>query len=257
MELPRLIKVELTKLFSKRSTWIASLLIVLMPVVIFLYFLVTGLPDIGLNGFFIIKSSLQLGKMLASIIVVIIAVGMVSGEAKDKTLRTSLTKPVSRENVLLSKFIAILLCIMILLLLLSLVGAVAGIKWGFKPEENSDVKKDMLRIALSYLVHVLELCVVASFSFLISVLTDSPTLAYIVSLSFNFSDFIQTAFEKIAPYSYPYHIEQAQEAIYGTFLSTTTIDWHLLQRSLGVIGIYILAFLLVATIIFERKDIKV
>lgn len=255
MELPRLIKVELVKLFMKRSTWIATLLVVFMPIVIFLYFIITGTPDMGVSGFSLIRFSLQLGKTLASLIVVIVSVGIVCGEAKDRTLRASLTKPVSRENVLLSKFIAILIYIMALLLAVGIGGALAGIKWGFQPEEST-VRQEVGRLALNWLLYVLELCVVASFSFLVSVLTDSPTLAYIVGLAFNFSDFIQTAFDKIAPYTYPFHRDKAMEAIYGTFFSTA-IDWRLLQKSLGVIGIYILAFLLIATIIFERKDIKV
>jgi len=196
---------------------------------------------------------LWLGKKLASVIVVIIAVGFVCGEARDRTLRTSLTKPVSRENILLSKFIANVIYIMLLLGAVALIAAIAGIKWGFTGD--SEVKLEVLKLVLGYLVYVLELSVVASFSFLVSVLTDSLTIAYIVGLAFNFSDFIQTAFDKIAPYTYPYHIEQAEQAIFGFF--STEIDWRLLQKSLGVVGIYILAFLLIATIIFERKDIKV
>jgi len=56
MELPRLIKIELVKLFLKRGTWIASLLVVFMPIVIFLYFLVTGTPETSITGFSIIQS---------------------------------------------------------------------------------------------------------------------------------------------------------------------------------------------------------
>jgi ABC-type transport system involved in multi-copper enzyme maturation permease subunit len=97
-------------------------------------------------------------------------------------------------------------------------------------------------------------------------------IAYVIGFVFNnqLTDTIQTAvieplwgmvLEKTSitylpsHFTFPYFIEQAQQAIGGTFLSVD-IDWRLLQKSLGVVGIYILAFLLVATIIFERKDIK-
>jgi ABC-2 type transport system permease protein len=271
MELTRLVKIELVKLFSRKGTWIGFLIIAFVPIILSLYFFVVSGEDTTIKGTDVIQSSLWLGKIFATLFVIIVSVGLMSGEAKDKTLRVSLTNPVSRENVFLAKFLAMVVYIMTVLLFVSLIGALPGIKIGFL-QPDADTQKEAIRLALSYLVYVCELTFVASFCLFVSVLTDSPMIAYVIGFVFNnqLTDTIQTAvieplwgmvLEKASisylpsHFTFPYFIGQAQQAIGGTFLSTD-IDWHLLQKSLGVVGIYILAFLLVATIIFERKDIK-
>ncbi|HYE56563.1 MAG TPA: ABC transporter permease, partial [Chitinophagaceae bacterium] len=117
-----LIQLELFKIFRKPRTYIAfgaiTALIVLIQIGFYAdgeSFLNFGMQSLTasftiegkvLNGYFMCYVILQLLLVHVPLLIALVAGDLVSGEANMGTLRLLMTKPISRTEFLLSKFIA-------------------------------------------------------------------------------------------------------------------------------------------------------
>ena len=136
MKFSRIVYIELYKIFRKPRTYIAFGAVAAIVGLIQMGFYADGdsYMQFGLQSFsdsFDIEGNLMNGYLMAYIIlqlllvhvpllIALVAGDMISGEAAQGTLRVLLTKPISRSEILLTKFIASFIFTVILLLWMAL-----------------------------------------------------------------------------------------------------------------------------------------
>lgn len=193
-----IISIELYKIFRKLRTYISFGTIGLLGILILIAMLVEGkgyidmathkLKDsfsfVGnfLNGYLIGYLVLNTLTIHIPFLITLVAGDMLAGEATAGTYRLLLSRPVSRSNVLASKFIAGLIFTFLLIFFLAFVSLGLGlIVFGtgelivFRPENlviltSNDV---LWRFLLAYLFAFLSMSVITALAFLFSSLVEN------------------------------------------------------------------------------------
>ncbi|HEY1021647.1 MAG TPA: ABC transporter permease subunit, partial [Flavisolibacter sp.] len=190
----QLTRIELFKVFRKPRTYIAFVAIGLIILLIqfamytdgeqYLEFMLQNINaafDIEgkkLNGYFIFYLILHTLLVHVPLLICLVAGDAVAGEANMGTLRLLLTKPVSRAQLLLSKFFASSIYTLLLLTFMAVVGLLGSVAlFGVSDlmVQKSDMfilldKNDVLwRYAASFGFAALSMITVAALAFLFSV----------------------------------------------------------------------------------------
>jgi ABC-2 type transport system permease protein len=182
---------------------------------------------------------------------------MIAGEAEAGTLRTMLVRPVRRGAVLLSKWATAVIYLGIVMLLVALVGLIAG--WAFfgiKPMlllgGEAGVWHALLLIVLAYLFVLACMTCVISIALLFSTLTDSSLVAAVVTISITLVVQIVlqfSYFKGLRPYWFMNHFD-------GWFkLFQTPIDMKPIRDGLIAFAAYSAVPTALAYLRFRRKDI--
>jgi ABC-2 type transport system permease protein len=182
---------------------------------------------------------------------------MIAGEAEAGTLRTMLVRPVRRGAVLLSKWATAVIYLGIVMLLVALVGLIAG--WAFfgiKPMlllgGEASVWPALLLIVLAYLFVLACMTCVISIALLFSTLTDSSLVAAVVTISITLVVQIVlqfSYFKGLRPYWFMNHFD-------GWFkLFQTPIAMKPIRDGLIAFAAYSAVPTALAYLRFRRKDI--
>jgi ABC-2 type transport system permease protein len=233
-----LLKIELFKIFKRPRTFIAfaviSLIILLVQIALkfggddYVGLVMSGLngtfdapAEQVLNGYFVCYMILNLMLVHIPILVAFIAGDMVSGEANIGTLRLLISKPVSRTQLLLVKFIAasiytVLLLAWVALLSLYLSMAIFGTNQLFvatgKGVDIIDTHDIMWRYGAAFLFATIGLITVAALAFMLSTFADNsigPIVACVcVIVVFTILTQMQIPFydDTIKPYLFTTHM---------------------------------------------------
>jgi len=202
----QLLRIELYKIFKRPRTFIAfgviTAIILLVQIAMkfggeeYVALVMSGLSSTFdapagqvLNGYFVCYMILNLLLIHVPILVALIAGDMISGEANMGTLRLLVTKPVSRTNLLLVKFIAAAVYTLSLLIWVAVLSLLVSI-WLFGTNE--------LFVARGLEVNILSSSdilwrYIAAFTF------ASVALITVASLAFMFSTFSVNSIVPLLP----------------------------------------------------------
>ncbi len=273
-----LIYIELLKIFKKWRTYIGFIAIgVLIPIIqLALYFtgddylkvITRSLQDSFLmignlfNGYLI--ANLILSSLFIHIPFLIVLVGgdILAGEATAGTYRMLLTRPVSRLQIVTSKYIAGIIYVISLIVWLAFLSlGVSVLIFGtgelisFRGEIVIFASNDVLwRFGCAYLFAVLSMITVFSLSFFFSSLVENAigpivaTMAVIIVL-FVLSALPIDLLNEIQPYFFTTHMPQWE----GFF--HYNVDYNIILHSAIILAIYSAVLFLLTSYIFIKKDI--
>jgi ABC-2 type transport system permease protein len=182
---------------------------------------------------------------------------MIAGEAEAGTLRTMLVRPVRRGAVVLTKWATAVIYLGIVMLLVALVGLLAG--WAFfgiKPMlllgGEAGVWHALLLILLAYLYVLACMTCVISLALLFSTLSDSSLVAAVVAIALTLIVQIVlqfSYFKGLRPYWFMTHFD-------GWFkLFQKPIDMGPIRNGLIAFAAYSAVPTALAYLRFRRKDI--
>jgi ABC-2 type transport system permease protein len=287
----RLIQIELFKIFKRPRTYIAFAAITALIGIIQVGLKIDGaeyasfvMADFNssfsvdgniLNGYFVCYVILQLLLVHVPLLIALIAADMVSGEANMGTLRLLLTKPISRTEFILAKFIAAAIYTLLLLIWMAFLALFVSM-WVFGTDDMFIMKSSYAvvireddifwRYTGAFAFAALAMITVASLGFFLSIFAENSigpivaTMSVIVVCTI-LSTMNIPLFNTIKPYLFTTHmigwkeffdlqVNDANEAIQG---STQNIDK--LIKSVAVLSIHVALFLFGSWFIFRKKDI--
>ncbi len=287
----KLLQIELYKIFKRPRTYISFAAITALVGVIQFGLKVDGntyiefmLRDLSatldiqgkvLNGYLVCYIILQLLLVHVPLLITIVAADLISGEANMGTLRLLLTKPVSRTEVVLAKFLAatiytfmLLVWMAVLALFLSLVvfepGDMLNLKSGYIVQlKGSDI---MWRYACAFGFAALAMLTVAALGFFLSIFAENSigpivaTMSVIVVFTI-LSTLDIPVFDAIKPYLFTTHmigwkgffdvkVTENNEAITGSVQNMAKV-----LQAAGVLVLHIVGLVAASIFVFKRKDI--
>ena len=290
-----LYKIELYKIFRKPRTYISFIAIALVVTLMQLAFktdgpvlselLFSGLKDMFqfdggnlLNGYFICYMILNMLLIQIPLLVAIVTGDLISGEANMGTLRLMLTKPSSRNEIMLAKFsagltytLSLLIWMALLSLMLSIlvfgrddliIGKSYGLVQMVVDKQGDDV---FWRYLCAFALAFLALGTVAALSFMLSVFAENSLGPIVITMSIIIvftiiSTMDMPLFKKINPFLFTSYMtawkgffNTASED--GSGVSGTIFSLPAILKAAGILLGHILAFLGIAMYAFKRKDI--
>ena len=287
----KLLQIELFKIFRKPRTYIAFAAITAIVGLIQLGFYVDGETYIkfgmqALSDSFNVEGKILNGYLLAYIIlqtllvhvpllIALVAGDMISGEANMGTLRLLVSKPISRTNLILSKFLAsavytlaLLIWMAVWSLFVSLLVFGADDMIIMKSEVVTQIlKSDTLwRYVAAFGFAALAMVTVASLAFLLSLFAENsigPIMACMsIIIVFTILNTLNLPiFNAVKPFLFTSHmlgwkgffdvqVNSNNEQIVGSVENLPAV-----LRSAGILAAHIFIFLSASIFIFKRKDI--
>ena len=274
-----LVKIELLKIFKKWRTYIGFIAIgVLVPLLhLAMYlegqhsldFITRGLKDsfvlVGnlLNGYWISYIILNALTVHIPFLVALVAGDLLAGEATAGTYRVLITRPVSRMQVVIAKYISGIIYTGSLVLWLAIMSLVIGlIVFGtgelivMSPDaiiifEKSDI---LWRFVLAYGFAALSMSVVCSLAIFFSSLVENAIGPIVATMAIIIIFIILSAFDveilrEIRPYLFTNYILQWREFFYNP------LNLEKIVKATLILGGHILLFFTATAIIFKKKDI--
>jgi ABC-2 type transport system permease protein len=274
----QLIQTELYKIFRKGRSYIGFGAIAFIVIVIQIALYVDGESylELGtqslkesftfqgnlLNGYlsvFIILSSLWVH---IPFLIALVAGDLIAGEANAGTLRILLIRPISRSQIILAKFMAILVYVFAVVIFMALLSIGTGLL--FFGEGDLFVMKDTLyifdnsdslwRILASFAFSFLSMSMVAALAFMLSAMVDSSLGPIIMTMSIIIVFMIVSSidlsiFRAVKPFMFTTYMGAWRE-----FFSDP-IDWEKINKAILALSLHIFIFLGITVWHFKRKDI--
>ena len=274
-----LIRTEIFKIAAKPRSYIGFAAIFAIVVIIqialyadgqaYLDFLIQSLNQtfeiegMDFNGNLVGFIILQTLIIQMPLLVALVSGDAISGEIQGGTIRSLLTKPVSRSRIVWAKFIAAELYTLLLILWLGILAWIVSLLF-FGPGDLVVLKSDALvivrnadtvwRFLSAFGVAFLSLSVVVALSFLLSAFAENSIAPIIITMSaillFTIiGTFDIPVFNQIKPYLFTTHM-----VIWRNFFDRPLPVAQIVQ-STGIMALHIIAFLSVTLIYFNKKDI--
>ena len=216
-----------------------------------------------LNGNLIGFIILQMLIVHIPLLVALVTGDLISGEAAMGTVRMLATKPISRTNIVLSKFIAGAVYTLILTIWLGFLALIVA-KWIFGTGDlivlNSDglviLKSDdiMWRYGLSFLVAYLALLTISTLSICLSAFAENSigpivsTMAIIILFTI-IGSLDVSVFDNVKPYLFTTHM-----ASWRSFFEDP-VPWGRIQESIIILLVHNVVLVSIAIFKFNKKDI--
>ena len=276
----KLLLIELKKIFRRPRTYIGFIAIAALVLLVQLLFLSQGEDFMQLLLKAVIDSGFEVhGKVITGflvcfiilffliihvpLLVTFVAADAVSGEANMGTLRLLLSKPLSREKLLLSKFFAASVYSMMLLILLAVMSLFGSILLFGKGDmlvmaESKAVlllKDDIMwRYAAAFGMAALAMLTVTALAFLLSIFADNSIGPIVATMSIIilFTIICKLKFpitEKLKYFLFTYHMEA------WTRFFDDPVNYGEIIQSIFILIFHIILFVAAAMYIFKRKDI--
>jgi len=271
---------ELYKIFRRPRTYISFLIMTAVTFLIQLAMYVDGssfvsfaMQGVGeqfdisgniMNGYLVTYLVLQSLLIHIPLLVALVAGDVLAGEANMGTMRLLLTKPVSRWQVVIVKYIASVLYALLLLVWLAVVGLGLSLLL-FGTGDMINMKSDafimllendiLWRYMLAFAFAALAMATVAALSVFMSVFADNSigpiigTMGVIVVLTI-FSNLEIPLFNLVKPYLFTTHMI----AWKGFF--DTPVPYDAILHSVLVLVAYIVVFIGATIVVFNKKDIQ-
>ncbi len=286
-----LINIELYKIFKRPRTYIAFAAITALIVMIQFGLKVDGktyvdfmLNDLGstleidgniMNGYLVCYVMLQLLLVHVPLLIALIAADMISGEANMGTLRVLLSKPYSRTQFMLAKFIASTIYTLMLLVWLAFLALFVSM-WIFGTDDMFLMKSSYVvllkesdvfwRYVGAFGFAALAMTTVAALGFFLSVFAENSIGPIVATMSvIIFFTILSTMnipiFNLVKPYLFTTHmigwkeffdiqVTDTNEAIVGSIQYPERII-----NSALVLFIHIILFVAAAIVVFRKKDV--
>lgn len=276
----QLVYVELIKIFTKPRSYIGFLAVTAVILLIqfamyidgrnYLDFMLQTMRqsfDIGgniLNGHLVCFIILQTLIMQMPLMVALVTGDLISGEAASGTIRLLATRPYSRGQILLAKYLAGTIYTVALVLWLGILAlGLSRLLFGhgdiivLKTDSLTIVRDaDLLwRFFSAFFIAILSLMVVATFSLMLSCFTDNSIGPIIVSMSviivFTIIGTLEVPFfDHIKPLLFTTHM------VIWRNMFDDPLPLSQITTSISVLLAHIVVFLAVSFYYFTRKDIQ-
>lgn len=280
MMLLTLIRLEIYKIITKPRSYIgfAAVTGIIFIVQLALYidgktywdFLISSLKDtfeiqgVIFNGNLVCFIILQMLLMQLPLMVALVMGDQVSGEAATGTIRLLVTKPVSRAQILLAKYIAGCLYIVLMVVWLGVLAlGVSVLLFGHQDlvvmkNDGITIIRDadlLWRFAGAFGIAILSLTLVGTFSMMLSCFTDNSIGPIIITMAviilFTIIGTIDIpVFDKIKPLLFTTHM-----IVWRNLFDNPVPKAQILQSIAVLVG-HIAAFLGISFYHFTRKDIQ-
>lgn len=274
-----LIRTEIFKIAAKPRSYIGFAAIFAIVVIIqialyadgeaYLDFLIQSLNQtfeiegMDFNGNLVGFIILQTLIIQMPLLVALVSGDAISGEIQGGTIRSLLTKPVSRSRIVWAKFIAAELYTLLLILWLGILAWIVSLLF-FGPGDLVVLKSDALvivrnadtvwRFLSAFGVAFLSLSVVVALSFLLSAFAENSIAPIIITMSIILlftiiGTFDIPVFNQIKPFLFTTHM-----IVWRNFFDRPLPVEQIVQ-STGVMALHIVVFLSATLIYFNKKDI--
>lgn len=291
-----LLRIEVFKIFRRPRTYIAfgavAAIVFLFQIGLkfdgrsYLDFILTNVDDSFeisedfksrlLNGYFVCFAVLNILLIQMPLLVALISGDAIAGEANMGTLRLSMTRPVSRTEYMVVKFMASFIYTLLLLIWLALLALFGSmIIFGTNPmvvfrSEQIEVMNsfDVLwRYIAAFGYAAVALTTVSALAFLLSVFAENAigpiiaTMSIVIVFTILSEMNIPLYDRTIRPYLFTTHMVAWKGFFYvQADADNKTIDGTIenlpaILRSLSILLIYIGVFFTAAVMVFRRKDI--
>lgn len=274
-----LVRIELLKIFRKWRTYIGFIAIGVLVPLLHLAMYLEGQNSIdyvtrGLRDSFILVGNLLNGYWISYLIlnaliihipflITLVAGDLMAGEATAGTYRILVTRPISRMQIVTSKYIAGLIYTSFLIFWLALMSLVVGIIVFGSGElivagsqaiiifEKSDI---LWRFILAYGFAILSMTVVCSLAILFSSLVENAigpivsTMAVII-IFIILSNFDVAILKEIKPYLFTSYMLNWREFF------NDPLDFSEITKAILILAGHILVFFSATAYIFKKKDI--
>jgi len=274
-----LVRIELLKIFRKRRTYIGFIAIgILVPLLHLamylegqksLEFMTQGLRDsfilVGnlLNGYWISYIILNALTIHIPFLITLVAADLLAGEATAGTYRLLVTRPVSRLQIVTSKFLAGIIYTSSLIFFLAFMSLVVGLIIFGSGElivtGNQSIiifeKSDILwRFFLAYGFAILSMTVVCSLAIFFSSLVENAIGPIVSTMALIIIFIILSAFDvgilrEIRPYLFTSYMLDWREFF------NDPIDLAKVFKSVLILSGHIILFFAATSLIFHKKDI--
>lgn len=287
----KLLQIELFKIFKRPRTYISFAAVAALVVIIqfglkvdgtsYIEFMLRDLSasfDISgniLNGYLICFIILQLLLVHVPLLITLISGDLISGEANMGTLRLLLTKPISRTEVILAKFLAATIYTFLLLLWMAVLALFLSIAL-FGTDDMLNLKSGYIvqlkendvfwRYVCAFGFAALAMLTVAALGFFLSIFAENSigpivaTMSIIVVFTI-LSTLDIPVFNAIKPYLFTTHmigwkgffdvkVNEDNQAIIGSVQNMPKV-----LQAAGVLMIHIVGLLAASIIVFKKKDI--
>jgi ABC-2 type transport system permease protein len=289
----QLLQIELFKIFRKPRTYISFGAIAAMVIIVqvalkfdgqsYIEFILGSLKDTLdipydtiLNGYFVCFVILNLLLIHIPLLIALVAGDEIAGEANMGTLRLLVSKPISRTQLMLAKFIATVIYTGLLLAWMALLSlALSIVLFGtndlivarsnaIEIISRNDV---MWRYLAAFAYATVALTTVASLAFLLSVFADNSigpivsTISIVIVFTILSELQIPLYDRTIKPYLFTSHMLGWKGFFYlktdaeGISIAGTIENLPAVMKSMGILLAYIVLFTGSAIMIFKRKDI--
>lgn len=285
-----LLQIELYKIFKRPRTYIAFAAIAALIIIIqfglkvdgqsYVDFMLQSLDSFEingnvLNGYLVCYIILQLMLIHVPLLVTLVAADMISGEANMGTLRLMLSKPYSRVQILMAKFIAVSIYTLLLLIFMAVLALfVSMFLFGtddfflMKSDYTILLQKDDVfwRYCCAFAFAFVSLITVAALGFLLSVFAENSIGPIVATMSIIvFFTVLGTldlpVFRHITPYLFTTHmitwkeffdqkVDANNQAIVGSIQNLPQV-----YNSLLILAIHIVLFLGGALWVMKKKDV--
>jgi ABC-2 type transport system permease protein len=259
---------EWIKLLFQRRSYLVWAGAALIPFLIALAFKLSGSGDQGGgqffsrvfgNGMYVPLAALaSLLPFLLPMAAAMVAGYMIAGEAELGTMRIILLRPVRRGALLLVKWVAAMLYLLVGFGFMAASGLLFGaVFFGLHPMvlfsgTTVGIGHGLLLIALAFLYGLAAMACIVSLSLLISVLTDSSLTALIatvviysviqVLISFSWFDWLR-------PWMFPAYFQNYVD------LFRDPIYWKPVLKGVLAFGVWSAGLTVLAYVLFRRKDV--
>lgn len=274
-----LLRIELYKIFKKWRTYIGFIAIGLLVPLIHIAMLVEGSNTLNfmtrniresfvfvgnlLNGYLVSYITLASLAVHIPFLITLVAGDLLAGEATSGTYRLLVTRPISRTQIVVSKFLAGIIYTNLLVLWLAVVSLGLGVIL-FGVGELIVIKSDTViifkqadvlwRFLMGYGFATLGMSVVAALAFLFSSLVENAIGPIISTMAVIIVFLVISAlqiefFTEIKPYLFTNYIMSWR------LFFDDPVDFSEILKSAAILLGHIAVFFTAALIIFKRKDI--
>jgi ABC-2 type transport system permease protein len=274
-----LVRIELLKIFRKWRTYIGFIAIGILVPLLHLAMYLEGQNSIdfvtrGLKDSFILVGNLLNGYWISYIIlnaltihipflITLVAADLLAGEATAGTYRILVTRPISRMQIVTSKFLAGMIYTSSLILFLAIMSLVVGLIIFGSGElivtgsqsiiilEKSDI---LWRFLLAYGFAILSMTVVCSLAILFSSLVENAIGPIVSTMAVIIIFIILSAFNveilrELKPYLFTSYMLNWREFF------NDPMDLADITKAVSVLSGHIIVFFIVTSFIFNKKDI--
>jgi ABC-2 type transport system permease protein len=288
-----LLQLELFKIFKRPRTYIPFAAIAAMILIIqlglkfdgrsYLELMMSSISDsfyvpfgMIMNGYLVAFIILNTLLIQIPLLVALVAGDMIAGEANMGTLRTLVMRPVSRTRLMLVKYgaaviytILLLVWMAVLALLLSMIlfgtnDMLIARNTVMEQIRSSDV---LWRYVAAFAYATVALSTVAALAFLLSVFAENSigpivsTISIVIVLTILSEMRIPIYDNTVKPWLFTSHMLAWKGFFYsrsdgqGAAIPGTIENLPAILRSLGILLVYIAAFVTTAIVAFNKKDI--
>ena len=274
-----ILRIELFKIFKRPRTYISfvaiAAIILLIQLALFLdgdtyvRFMLQSIESTFniegkiMHGYLICYVILQTLLIHVPLLIALIGGDMIAGEANMGTLRLLISKPVSRTNLLLSKFTATAVYTLLLLIWMAFLSLLLSIQvFGtgdlmiFKSQQivilkSSDV---MWRYFAAFGFAAIAMITVAALSFFLSLFAENSIGPIVTTMSIIIVSTILTTmdlplFNTIKPFLFTSHMLGWK----GFF--DDPVNYAAVFKSAGILIMHIIGFVGAAILVFRKKDV--